>query len=40
MAEDTGTVTITEPKKIKGVALVDFPARGVLAAVQVSEHSY
>jgi len=31
---EEGEVSVTEPKKIRAVGLVDFPARGVLAAVQ------
>jgi aryl-alcohol dehydrogenase-like predicted oxidoreductase len=32
--EESGEVAIAEPKKIRGLGLVDFPARGVLSAVQ------
>lgn len=32
--EETGEVSITEPKKIKGIALVDFPPRAILSAIQ------
>ena len=32
--EETGEVTVTEAKKIKGIGLVDFPARSIMAAIQ------
>ncbi|GAX80302.1 hypothetical protein CEUSTIGMA_g7740.t1 [Chlamydomonas eustigma] len=32
--EESGEVAITEPKKIRGLGLVDFPARSVLSAIQ------
>ena len=32
--EESGEVTVTEPKKIKGVGFVDFPARAVIQAIQ------
>lgn len=32
--EETGEATVTEPKKIRGVGLVDFPARAIVSAIQ------
>lgn len=32
--EETGEATVTEPKKVGGLGLVDFPARAVLSAIQ------
>ncbi len=32
--EESGDVSISEPKKVRGVGLVDFPARAVLSAIQ------
>ncbi len=31
---EEGVVSIAEPKKIRGIGIVDFPARGVLSAIQ------
>ena len=33
--EETGEATITEPKKIRGIGFVDFPARSIISAIQV-----
>jgi len=32
--EETGEASVSEPRKVRGLGLVDFPARGVLAAIQ------
>ena len=32
--EESGEVTITEPKKIRGIGFVDFPARAIISAIQ------
>jgi aryl-alcohol dehydrogenase-like predicted oxidoreductase len=32
--EESGEVTISEPKKVRGLGFVDFPARAVISAIQ------
>lgn len=38
VSEESGEVSVAEPKKVRGIGLVDFPARAVLQAVQVMTH--